>query len=89
MAASGADEALTMSRRYGGRIHLLLTDVIMPGLSGPNLAARLLQQNLDQEISAADKVEMLAKVVGKDAKVANRAAASGARYPSTHSSPVG
>ena len=28
----------------GARVHLLVTDVVMPGLSGPNLAARLLQQ---------------------------------------------
>ena len=42
---------------------------------GETDSAKLLQQNLDQEIAAAEKVEMLAKEVGKDAKVASRAAA--------------
>jgi signal transduction histidine kinase len=39
-AASG-DEALALSARQAGPIDLLLTDVIMPGISGPELAARL------------------------------------------------
>ena len=36
-AASG-DEAINVVREYSGEIHLLLTDVIMPGMSGGELA---------------------------------------------------
>ncbi len=36
-AASGA-EALDLARRHSGAIHLLLTDVIMPGMGGRRLA---------------------------------------------------
>jgi PAS domain S-box-containing protein len=50
IAASGAEEALSLSRQYQGRIHLLLTDVIMPGLSGPQLAERLARERRDSKI---------------------------------------
>ena len=40
-AASG-DEALALAGRHPEPIHLLLTDVIMPRMKGPDLAARLL-----------------------------------------------
>jgi two-component system, cell cycle sensor histidine kinase and response regulator CckA len=43
--ARNAEEAIDWSQTSGVRPDLLVTDVIMPGLSGPNLAARLLQQN--------------------------------------------
>ncbi|MGQ9525847.1 MAG: response regulator, partial [Armatimonadota bacterium] len=39
-AESGAD-ALTVSDEHSGTIHLLLTDVVMPGLSGKELADEL------------------------------------------------
>jgi PAS domain S-box-containing protein len=41
LQARQADEALSLSRGYNGPIHLLLTDVIMPGQTGPELAGRL------------------------------------------------
>jgi two-component system cell cycle sensor histidine kinase/response regulator CckA len=39
--ARNAGEALLQSERHGGTIHLLLSDVIMPQMSGPELAKRL------------------------------------------------
>jgi len=39
-ARSGAD-ALEVTANYSGPIHLLLTDVVMPGMNGPDLAKRL------------------------------------------------
>ena len=41
-AASG-DEALALSAGYGGEIHLLLTDVIMPQMKGPELVRKILE----------------------------------------------
>ena len=43
--ARNADEAIDWSLKSTVRPQLLVTDVVMPGLSGPNLAARLMQQN--------------------------------------------
>jgi PAS domain S-box-containing protein len=34
-------EALALSARHSDTLHMLLTDVVMPGMSGPELAARL------------------------------------------------
>ena len=41
LEAPSAEAALDIAARYSGAIHLLLTDVIMPGLSGRELATRL------------------------------------------------
>lgn len=42
-AVDGA-AALEMSRRYGGDIHLLLTDIYMPNLKGTELARAVAQE---------------------------------------------
>ncbi len=41
LEAGSGDEALRLSERYVGPIHLLVTDVIMPGLSGREVALLL------------------------------------------------
>ena len=43
--ARNAEEAIEWSMTSRIKPSLLVTDVVMPGLSGPNLAARLLQEN--------------------------------------------
>ena len=40
--ASDGASALEVARRYDGQIHLLLTDILMPGMNGGELARRLL-----------------------------------------------
>jgi CheY-like chemotaxis protein len=41
LEAANGDEALAVSVGHGGAINLLLTDVIMPGMNGPELVAKL------------------------------------------------
>ena len=43
--ARNAEEAIDWALKATRRADILITDVVMPGLSGPNLAARLMQQN--------------------------------------------
>ena len=42
-AAGNAEEALALLRRHSGPIDLLLTDVVMPGESGPQLSVKVLE----------------------------------------------
>ena len=41
LAADGAEQAQTAAARHNGPIHLLLTDVVMPGTSGREVARRI------------------------------------------------
>jgi PAS domain S-box-containing protein len=42
LTAESPEKALRLVTEYSGRIHLLLTDVVMPGMSGHDLAQQLL-----------------------------------------------
>jgi CheY-like chemotaxis protein len=48
LTANSGSTALSILERYGKPLHLLLTDVVMPGMSGPELAssAKLMHPNL-------------------------------------------
>ena len=50
LLASAADQALEIAARHRGRIHLLLTDVVMPGLSGRLLSERLTAARPDTRV---------------------------------------
>jgi signal transduction histidine kinase/ActR/RegA family two-component response regulator len=41
LAAASGEEALKLASGYDGPVHLLLSDVVMPGMKGPELADRL------------------------------------------------
>jgi PAS domain S-box-containing protein len=44
LAARSGNDALSMCERHEGKIHLVLTDVVMPRMSGPEVAQRILDQ---------------------------------------------
>jgi len=50
LEAGSAEEAIRTAEGFGKPIHLLLTDVIMPGMSGPQLAEKILCQNPNTKI---------------------------------------
>jgi len=50
LLASAGDQALEIAARHRGRIHLLLTDVVMPGLSGRILSERLTAARPDTSV---------------------------------------
>ncbi len=50
LEAGNGNEALEVSRNHRGRIHLMLTDVIMPHLNGPALAAQLEPERPDMKV---------------------------------------
>ncbi len=50
LAARGSEEALKISERRAGRIDLLLTDVVMPGMNGNRLAERLLSSRPEMKV---------------------------------------
>ena len=42
LVANTPDKALQLAREYNGEIHLLMTDVVMPGMNGRDLAKQIL-----------------------------------------------
>ena len=48
--AANGSEALELSREHIGPIHLLVTDLVMPGMNGPALADELLLQRPDMRV---------------------------------------
>jgi CheY-like chemotaxis protein len=50
LEASQGEEALQIEQDHHERIHLLLTDVVMPAMSGRELAQRLLQRRPDVRV---------------------------------------
>ena len=50
LETANAREALPLGEHYAGRIHLLVTDVIMPGTGGSDLAARLVASRSDMKV---------------------------------------
>jgi two-component system cell cycle sensor histidine kinase/response regulator CckA len=41
LSAASGEEALNLAREHGGRIELVLLDLVMPGLTGPETLAQL------------------------------------------------
>jgi two-component system cell cycle sensor histidine kinase/response regulator CckA len=50
VTAANPDEALAVSREFKGVIQILVTDVVMPGMSGPQLADRLIPTRPDMRV---------------------------------------
>lgn len=50
LAAADGAEALSLAARHKGRIHLLVSDVVMPGLSGPQLYEELRRDRPDLRV---------------------------------------
>ena len=47
LSANGAREALDLLTEHGGDVDVLFTDVVMPGMSGPELADRVRELHPD------------------------------------------
>ncbi len=43
LEADNGEQAIELAKQHSGLIHLLLTDVVMPGMKGPTLAEKILQ----------------------------------------------
>jgi PAS domain S-box-containing protein len=50
LEASDGPDALSLSEQYPGRIELLLTDVVMPGMSGRQLAEQLITERPELKV---------------------------------------
>jgi DNA-binding response OmpR family regulator len=62
LVAAGGEEAIELSARHAGPIHLLITDVDMPSMSGRQLAQRLRTERSEARIlymSGREDVEVI------------------------------
>jgi CheY-like chemotaxis protein len=50
LVAADPAEALRLCRQHEGPIHLMITDVVMPGMSGRELAERLIATRPEMEL---------------------------------------
>ena len=50
LVAPRAEDGVALAERHAGVIHLLVTDVIMPGISGRELAARITAARPDTRV---------------------------------------
>ena len=50
MPARNGAEAIALAQGYGDRIDLLLTDVVMPGMNGSELATQLVLHHPEMEV---------------------------------------
>ena len=50
LLGDGGTEALQLAERHSGPIHLLVTDVVMPGINGRELARRVLELRPDTKV---------------------------------------
>ncbi len=50
LVARNGPEALSVNEHYSGKIHLLLTDMMMPEMTGRELAARLRPERMDMKL---------------------------------------
>ncbi|MFB3923148.1 MAG: PAS domain S-box protein [Terriglobia bacterium] len=50
LEAPDAEKAIRSSEEYDGPIHMLLTDVVMPGMSGPELSQQLAVSRKDMKV---------------------------------------
>jgi signal transduction histidine kinase len=70
LAAGSADEALAVVREHQGAIHLMLADVVMPGVSGTELGARVAPLRPDMRVmytsGFSDHAVVRHQVVGEE-----------------------
>jgi PAS domain S-box-containing protein len=50
LSTASCQEAMAFAEGYAGRIHLLITDIVMPGMSGRTLAERLIAQRPETKV---------------------------------------
>jgi DNA-binding NtrC family response regulator len=50
LASASSKDALTAAERHRGEIHLLITDMVMPGMSGNKMAECLIARRPDMKV---------------------------------------